>query len=126
VKFLLDQGTPRSTVALLRAAGHDAVHTGDIGMATAEDGAILAAALSEGRVVVTLDADFHALLALSGASLPSVIRLRDQGLKGDDVAALLLRLLPSCEADLLAGAVVSVEQGLARLRRLPLVPPTRP
>jgi hypothetical protein len=32
---------PRSAAALLRAAGIDAVHTGEIGLATAADAAIL-------------------------------------------------------------------------------------
>jgi Domain of unknown function (DUF5615) len=49
----------------LRQAGFDAVHTGEIGLAEAPDEEILRRASLEDRVVVTLDADFHALLALS-------------------------------------------------------------
>jgi predicted nuclease of predicted toxin-antitoxin system len=73
MKLLLDQGTPRSAASLLRRAGFEAVHTAEIGMAEAEDGEILARALAENRVAVTLDADFHSHLALSQASKPSVI-----------------------------------------------------
>jgi len=46
-------------------------------MAEASDEAILRLGQREGRIVVTLDADFHMLLAVSGASRPSVIRIRD-------------------------------------------------
>jgi predicted nuclease of predicted toxin-antitoxin system len=67
MKLLLDQGIPRSAALLLRETGVDAVHTGEIGYATAEDAAIIERARQEERVVVTLDADFHTLLALSGA-----------------------------------------------------------
>lgn len=74
MKLLLDQGLPRSAASLLRAAGVDTVHVGEIGMSAVSDSAILAQGQAEQRVVVTLDADFHALLALSGATAPSVIR----------------------------------------------------
>ena len=55
-------------------------------MAMAKDEVILAEGETRGAIVVTLDSDFHALLALSSASLPSVIRIRTQGLKGEGVA----------------------------------------
>jgi predicted nuclease of predicted toxin-antitoxin system len=48
----------------------------EIGFFTAEDREILAKAKEDGGVVITLDADFHALLALSGAISPSLIRIR--------------------------------------------------
>jgi predicted nuclease of predicted toxin-antitoxin system len=41
MKLLLDQGTPRSMAALLRRAGFDAVHTGEIGLAEVDDAEIL-------------------------------------------------------------------------------------
>lgn len=68
MKLLLDQGAPRSSAALLRASGLDTIHTGEVGLATAPDIAILQRGRAEGRVVVTLDADFHALLAAQGGN----------------------------------------------------------
>ena len=59
MKLLLDQGLPQSAAGLLRNRGHDAVHTGEIGFARAEDAEILAFAEQEARIVFTLDADFH-------------------------------------------------------------------
>jgi len=64
MKLLLDQGLPRSTVVHLRKQGVEAAHVGDKGLATASDSTILECGRQEGMVVVTLDADFHALLAL--------------------------------------------------------------
>jgi predicted nuclease of predicted toxin-antitoxin system len=81
MKLLLDQGLPRSTVFHLHNSEIEAAHAGDMGLATASDAKILETALREGRVVVTLDADFHALLVLSGAAGPSVIRIRIEGLR---------------------------------------------
>ena len=86
MKLLLDQGLARSTATALREVGFDALHVGDIGMAEALDAHIVERARIEGRVIVTLDADFHAILALTGATSPSVIRLRIQGLRGAEVA----------------------------------------
>jgi predicted nuclease of predicted toxin-antitoxin system len=55
MKLLLDQGVPRSTAELLRAAGVDTVHTAEIGLSRAEDDRILAEAAAQDRVVVTLE-----------------------------------------------------------------------
>ena len=73
VRRVLDHGLPRSTVLHLQNHGVDAVHVGDKGLATATDSKILDVGRQEGMAVVTLDADFHALLALSGVTGPSVI-----------------------------------------------------
>lgn len=100
MKLLLDQGLPRSAVALLRQAGIDTMHVGDVGHAGADDTVILQLARADDRVVVTLDADFHTLLALSGAANPSVIRIRIEGLRADALAKLLQLVISQCAADL--------------------------
>jgi predicted nuclease of predicted toxin-antitoxin system len=121
LKLLLDQGLPRSAAGELVRRGLDAVHTGDIGMATATDEQILEHARREGRVVVTLDADFHALLALSNAAMPAVVRVRIEGLRGEELAELVERVVGTCEVDLRAGAMVTVDKHSVRVRGLPLV-----
>lgn len=68
------------------------MHVGDIGMSRATDVAIIDWAARELRVVVTLDSDFHAILALGGLTFPSVIRIRQEGLIGALLASLLLRV----------------------------------
>jgi predicted nuclease of predicted toxin-antitoxin system len=75
IRLLLDQGLPRSTAALLNGAGWDVIDVGEIGMSTVSDKKILAYARRRRRVCVTLDADFHAELAITNARRPSVIRI---------------------------------------------------
>ena len=120
MKLLLDQGLPRSTVLHLRNQQIEAAHVGDRGLATATDSKILDVGRQEGMVVVTLDADFHALLALSGVTGPSVIRIRIEGLRGEDLARLLVSVMQICDDDLLKGAMVSVTENGVRIRRLPV------
>jgi predicted nuclease of predicted toxin-antitoxin system len=81
---LLDQGVPRRAAALLQEAGVDALHVAELGMSSADDAEILAWCRHNAAVAVTLDADFHASIALSGGTGPSAIRLRVEGF-GDRV-----------------------------------------
>ncbi len=120
MKLLLDQGLPRSTVQHLAGMGIAAEHVGDLGMARAADANILDVARERQAVVVTLDADFHALLATSRATSPSVVRLRIEGLKGEETAALLGQVLAVAGTELEAGAVVSVTARRIRVRLLPI------
>jgi predicted nuclease of predicted toxin-antitoxin system len=104
----------------LRQAGFGVVHTGEIGMAEASDEEIIRRATAEERVVVTLDADFHAHLALSQAHRPSVIRVRIEGLRAEEFCGLLERVVTQCRDDLEAGAMVSVQEHRLRIRHLPI------
>ena len=120
MRWLLDQGLPLRAVDLLKSAGEDAVHVAEIGMAKTADELILQHASKESRVVVTLDADFHALLALSGAKGPSVIRFRVEGLTAGPAADLILKVGKQFESHLLNGCVISSDEERVRLRALPL------
>lgn len=67
MKFLADMGLARSTVAFLRAQGHDAVHLRDQGLQRLEDDKIVEKAREEGRVILTHDLDFGRIVAVSRA-----------------------------------------------------------
>lgn len=120
MKLLLDQGLPRAAAALLRRQGIDTIHVGEIDMAAATDAEILVRGRQELRVVVTLDADFYALLALSTAFSPSVIRIRIEGLRAEGLATLLQKVLEEFSEELELGSVVTAQETRMRVRRLPL------
>ncbi len=85
------------------------------------DAAILSFAAETGAVILTLDADFHTLLALSGAAQPSVIRIRIEGLKARQLVDLIAPLLREQAGELAQGVAISVDERFARLQSLPLV-----
>jgi predicted nuclease of predicted toxin-antitoxin system len=120
MRFVLDQGLPRSTVKHLADAGIVAEHVGDLGLSRAADDVILETARERDAIVATLDADFHQTLAASRATSPSVVRIRIEGLKGDQLAALLLQVISVARSELEAGAVVSLTPGRIRVRLLPI------
>ncbi|MFT3816116.1 MAG: DUF5615 family PIN-like protein [Rubrivivax sp.] len=120
-RLLLDQGLPRSAAEQLRAdAAWDVVHVGERGLSHASDAEILDLARAESRVCVTLDADFHALLALSGATGPSTVRIRIEGLDGRALTQLLRRLWGIAGPALEAGAALTVDPRSVRIRHLPM------
>lgn len=89
-------------------------------MAQSEDAEILAVARRQGRSVITLDADFHTLLAISGLASPSVVRIRIEGLKAAALADLIRRVWARAETELEAGAAVTVTETSVRVRLLPI------
>ena len=97
-----------------------AEHVADLDMSDADDDAILNTAQQRDSIVVTFDADFHQLMAVSGARSPSVIRIRMERLKGDQVAAILKQVISAASTELVAGAVVSVTPSRIRVRALPV------
>lgn len=123
MRLLLDANLSPRVAGLLRASGFDAVHVRDRAMQRAPDPAILERAAQEERVLVSEDTDFGALLARSGARLPSFVLLRSgDPLTPDEQARLLTERLARVEDELARGAVVVIEPTRLRVRSLPLRP----
>ncbi|HEY3936800.1 MAG TPA: DUF5615 family PIN-like protein [Bryobacteraceae bacterium] len=120
VRLVLDQGIPRDAAVRLRGIGFECSHVGEIGMSRAADDEILAYALGRNAIVVTLDADFHTILAVSGASGPSVIRLRMQSLGASEVVKPVQTVLAGFESDLKHGSLVTVKAHKTTCHRLPI------
>jgi predicted nuclease of predicted toxin-antitoxin system len=120
VKLLLDQGLPRSSAALLRELGIDAIHVGELGKSAAPDEEIIEHARTSGYSIVTLDADFHSLIATASAASPSTIRLRVQRLKAPDAASLVRTVLDRVGHELGTGCLITVTKESIRIRRLPI------
>jgi predicted nuclease of predicted toxin-antitoxin system len=120
MRFLADMGLARSTVAFLRAQGHDAVHLRDQGLQRLGDREIVKKARAEGRVILTHDLDFGRIVAVSGDRVPSVITFRLGDMRPLQVNQYLATVLDRFAEQLEMGALVSVTDGGIRVRSLPI------
>jgi predicted nuclease of predicted toxin-antitoxin system len=89
------------------------------GTSKSADDEILVWPLGKERIVVTLDADFHTILAVSGARGPSVIRLRLRGLGARQVVQVAQNVLAGFEEDLWRGSLVTKAHKIT-CHRLPI------
>jgi predicted nuclease of predicted toxin-antitoxin system len=120
VKLLVDMNLSPSWVERLGRHGFEAVHWSTIGAATAADVEILAWAKEHGLVLVTNDLDFSAILAASAGASPSVVQIRSQDLLSDRAVSIVATALDAHREDTERGALLSIDEGGARVRMLPL------
>lgn len=103
------------------------MHVAEIGMLAAPDEVIFAHAAGSGLVIISADTDFGELLAVSGATRPSVVLPRSADhLTPDQQATLLIANLPAVAGELDSGAAVSIARGRLRVRPLPVHPAPEP
>jgi predicted nuclease of predicted toxin-antitoxin system len=98
----------------LRAEGHDVAAVSERG-ADPGDAAIPATAVAEGRILVTIDADFGALVFRDGAKRTGVLRLRSQTAQA--MAMRASELLDAYGDELASGAFVTDDGASARVTR---------
>ena len=121
MRLLIDNALSPRLAEELRESGHDVIHVRDIGLESAEDEKLFELAADEDRVLVSEDTDFGTLLSLRESVKPSVVLFRhmpDRSAAG--LLSVLLANLAAVEADLERGAVVVIEPGRVRVRRLPI------
>ena len=123
MRFLIDNALPPRLAILLADAGYDATHIRSYGLQGADDEIVLEKAKLEGRVLISADSDFAALLALQETTNPSFILFREGDLvSAEDYASALLSALPRLEAELIRGCVAVFRGGRIRIRTLPITP----
>lgn len=121
MRLLADMHISPRTVEFLRSLGHDVVRVDEVLPTTASDEAIIARAAEESRAVLTQDLDFSAAIALAGMSAPSLISVRLYSSRIEYVNAILQKVLPVLEQDVVAGMIITVEDHRLRRRRLPVI-----
>jgi len=127
LRLVVDVNLSPAWVDALMDAGWDAVHWTTVGDPRAPDQEIMAWAREHGRIVFTHDLDFGTLLALTGASGPSVIQVRALDVLPDHLAPIVLAALRQHSVDLEAGALLVIDESKLRVRILPIgaaAPPT--
>jgi predicted nuclease of predicted toxin-antitoxin system len=120
VRFLADMGVSQGIVNWLRSAGHDAKHLRDEGLHRLPNGDIFQKGFIEHRVVLTFDLDFGEIVAASEGRMVSVVLFRLHNTRTDHVLERLRAVLEQSSAQLRSGAIIVVEEGRHRVRRLPI------
>ena len=120
MRFLADMGVSQGIVNWLRSAGHDAKHLRDEGLHRLPNGDIFQKGFIEHRVVLTFDLDFGEIVAASEGRMVSVVLFRLHNTRTDHVLERLRAVLEQSSAQLRSGAIIVVEEGRHRVRRLPI------
>ena len=120
MKLLLDMNLSPEWTRFLEQEGFEAVHWASVGSPTASDAYIMEWARQRGYVVFTHDMDFSALLAVTGATRPSVLQVRTQDVLPAAIGRDVVRVLTMRARAFEAGAIVTIDKLKARVRVLPI------
>ena len=93
MRLFLDQMFRVELADRLRGLGHDVARASEVGLDRADDADILARAIAQERILITLDGHFGDWAVLPLLRHRGVIRLRARPTTTENVARLLLPLL---------------------------------
>lgn len=93
MKLFLDENLSPKHAAELRAEAHHAVAVTEVGLAEASDEQVLRFAVENGRVLVTLDADFANVMRFPPEQTLGVVRLKVHPATEDKIRQAIRRAL---------------------------------
>ena len=121
IRLLVDVGLSPAWVEVFAKHGWSAVHWSAVGDPAATDRTVMAWARENAYVVFTHDLDFGTVLAWTRAAGPSVIQVRTHDVLPPHLERILIPTIRAHEAQLLAGAIVTVDESRGKVRTLPIV-----
>lgn len=119
MKLLIDMNLWAGWVPYLANLGIEAIHWSSVGHADASDIEILAYSRDHGFVILTQDIDFGCILAITQHSKPSVVQIRSEDVAPEAIGHRIVQALKQMQAELEAGAILTVDPVRSRLRLLP-------
>ena len=114
MRFLVDRCAGRRLTEWLRRQGHDALDARDIGPDPG-DRLLLERAVSDGRILITMDKDFGELIHLHGLRHAGLIRLPD--VRVVERIGLMESVIHNHAQALEEQAMVTVRTGRVRISR---------
>jgi len=120
VKIILDENLPARWIHFLAPRGFVAQHWTTIGNAGDPDERILDHAAKTESVIITQDLDFTRIIALRGATVPSLIQLRVSCPTPEVVDPSLVQILQDYNHAILQGCLITLDANHHRIRLLPL------
>ncbi len=120
MKFLLDMPISPKTTDWLKKHGHDALHVRDLGMARSDDTSILKYSADQGRILLSIDLDFGALMSFSRSANPGIILFRMQRPLPELIHKRLEFIFQTHKEAELASSITIVDDSRLRIRKLPI------
>jgi len=106
-RLLVDMNLSTEWNPLLRAPGHWAAHSYEVGDPRAPEKALMQWTIANSCAIVTHDLDFGTMLALNGANGPSVLQVRGLDVLTGAIGPLVLSILRMNFAEIEQGALDS-------------------
>jgi predicted nuclease of predicted toxin-antitoxin system len=120
MRLVVDVNLSPDWASVLISAGHDVVHWRDIGALDAPDSEIADWAQRNARVVLTHDLDYGTLLAVTGATGPSVIQMRAEDVRPAAMAPILVATIQQLDEECSSAFLATIDPRRHRISLLPL------
>ncbi|MFX1511615.1 MAG: DUF5615 family PIN-like protein [Promethearchaeota archaeon] len=120
MKYLIDMALSPRTVDFLKKHNYNATRVNEVLPKNSDDESIFSYAIENNYCIITADLGFGEILAYAQAKKPSVIILRLEDQRVENVNKILKDSLSKIEKEIEKGSVIIIEDDRIRIRPLPI------